>query len=204
MGKTLSELHQEVRGVLQDVFEAGVEIVWTDEEIDQHIQDILIDLSQASPYQSKLSAESDGTKKINLTSITDLNVEDLISVVKAEYEGDQDPEQFRNVSRFGDIVTLKIESAPTSGDDIYLYCNLVHTLDETSSTLNRLQESLLVKGVTGQLAISKSKKYIDMINIGGTSTPTQLYNWGSSRLAEYNAGKKRLARVRVYEQYSES
>ena len=200
MAKKLGDIQQEVRQILQDEFVSGGELTWSDDELDLAIETILLEISQASPYETKLTAVSDGTKKIDLTAVDDLDLDDLMSVVKAEYLVDQDPEQFRNVSRFGDILTLEIDTAPTSGDDIYLYCREMHILDETTSTLNRLQESVLIKGVTAQAAISKSRKYIDAVNIGA-NTPVQLYNWGLARMNEYQRGLKGIASTKLFTKY---
>ncbi len=188
MGKLISEIREEIRQTLQDVFQSGLDLTWMDDELDQAIESTLLEISRVSPYESKVTVESDGTKKIDLSAITDFDPADLISVEKIEYEVDQDPEQFHNVSRFGDILTIAIDTAPTDGEDIYLYCHVVHTLDEEESTLDRRQESLLVKGAAAQAAISKSRKYIDSVNVGGAGVPSQLYNWGSGRLEEYKRG----------------
>jgi hypothetical protein len=204
MGKVISEIREEVRQVLQDVFQTGTDLTWGDEELEQAIESVLLEISQASPYQTRITAESDGTKKIDLTDIDDFDPAGLIRVEKAEYEVDQDPEQFRNVSRFGDILTLAIDTAPTSGDDIYLYCEMAHTLDEEETTLNREQESLLVKGAAAQAAISKSRKYIDSVNVGGTGVPSQLYNWGAGQMGDYKRGLWAIRAEKKHTEYEGS
>jgi len=199
MGRNITALRQDVRQILQDEFSDVEDMVWKDDELEHYIMDMLTVLSGIQPYQKRVTVASDGTKEVDLSSLDDYA--DLISVSKAEYETGQDPPAFRNVSRFGDTLTIAIGSAPTSGEDIYLYCNLVHTLNETTSTLNKIQESLIIKGACGQAAISKSRYYIDKVNEGGNSVPDRLYNWGRGRMDEYKEGLKKLFRVRQYTQY---
>lgn len=193
MGKNIVAIRQDVRQTLQDEFSDVDDLVWKDDELEKFILDCLVEISQKQPYQKKVTVEADGTYEVDLSALDEY--EDLISVVKAEYETGQDPQQFRNVSRFGDTLTISIDTAPTSGEDIYLFCNLVHTLDEATSTLNRIQEALLVTGACGKAAISKSRYYIDKVNTGGATVPDRLYNWGRGRLEDYRDRLKGLVKV---------
>ena len=193
MAKYISAIRQDVRQVLQDEFKDIDELVWSDDELEKHILACLVEISQKQPYQKKVTVTSDGTKVIDLTELTEY--ESLISVVKAEYEVDQDPQQFRNVSRFGDSLTINISNAPAPGDHIHLYCNLLHTLDESTSTLNPIQENLLVLGASGKAAISKSRAYFDKVNTGGNTVPDKLYNWGRGRDDEYKDRLKMSVKV---------
>lgn len=154
MNKTA--IRQSVRQMIQDEFTAALPYTWADDELDQYIEDTLIDLSQVQPYEKKITAVSNGTKKIDLTGVTGLELADLISIEKAEYPVDADPVRYRNVSRFGNELTVLMDAIPTSGENINLYCMMVHTLNESTSTLNRLQERLIILGSAGQAAINKA------------------------------------------------
>lgn len=167
MNKTA--IRQSVRQMIQDEFSA-LPYIWPDDELDQYIEDTLIDLSQVQPYEKKITATSDGTNKIDLTGVTGLELADLISIEKAEYPVDADPVSFRNVSRFGDELTVNVDTAPPSGENIYLYCHIIHTLDESTSTLNRLQERLLITGTAGQAAINKANS----LYLQGAKVTTQM------------------------------
>lgn len=163
MSKKLAEIRSAIRQMLQDEF-AEVDLVWTDDELDQNIESYLRDLSQVVPYQTKLTVESDGTREVDLNDITDLDISTILNVKEAEYPVDQYPKDKRNVSRMGDIITLDIDYLPTSGDDIYLYCDIVHTLDETTSTLNVFLENALIIGASGLSASSKSLNLYNLSN----------------------------------------
>ncbi len=156
MSKNISVIRQSVRQMIQDEFTADLPYTWEDDELNQYIEDTLVDLSQVQPHETKVSVIADGTKKIDLSTITDFDIADLINVEKAEYPVDEEPESFRNVTRFGNELTICIDTAPTSGDNIYLYCLKVHTLNDSESTLNRILERVLILGSAGQAAINKA------------------------------------------------
>ena len=112
-------------------------------EMDEYISRALVEVSEASPYEVIESGLTVSTaKEVTITTIRDT----LIDVIKAEYKTGQNPKQFRNVSIFGNILTVDYDSTPTSGDTIYLYCLKLHELDRTSSTMTKTQEDALVLG----------------------------------------------------------
>jgi uncharacterized protein YqfB (UPF0267 family) len=134
------------------------------------------------------------------TSPRDINIadiEDLLYVDKAEYPTRQNPQVFRNVEVFGDILTLDISSTPTDGDEVFLYCAKTHQLTEASSTLNPKEERLLILGVVGQAAINKARSLINKINIGGARTPADMEAWGIAQLTLYRQGLSELVQVRI-------
>jgi hypothetical protein len=164
--KYLGDIREDVRTYLQDNYATGVTQIWKDEELDQAIESALRDLSSYSPRELIVTAVSDGTKKIDLEDITDtdFDLDELIGVVKAEYDVDQDPEQFRNVTRFANIITININTAPTSGDDIYFYCNMQHYLTDNESSLTAFLESILVIGAAAIAAANKATSYYNQGN----------------------------------------
>jgi len=84
---------------------------------------------------------------------------------------------------------------------VYVYCEKLHTLTETSSTLSPQLENLLILGVTARAAIVKARSLVNKINIGGGRTPTDMQAWGISQLALYRASLKRLAKPKTKRQY---
>ena len=86
-------------------------------------------------------------KELDISDITN-----LLEVEKAEYPTRSDPQEFRNVSVFGDILRLDVDTEPDDGDEIFLYCNKVHSLTESASTLKPQHEDVLVKGIVAKAA----------------------------------------------------
>lgn len=70
-------------------------------------------------------------------------------------------------------------------ETVYVYCAKLHSLTKSSSTLNPLQEILLVDGVCASAAIAKAREHINKVNVGGAGTAKDLLVWGQNKLALY-------------------
>jgi len=195
--KTLSGIRGIIRQFLLDEFAVGTDLNWEDDELNLHINDCLAEISESCPYEVKETLTTTAaSKEVDISSI-----EDLLSIDKVEYKVDQDPQEFRNFDLWGNTLTIDIETAPT-GDSVYLYCNKLHQLTESSSTLKPQLERMLILGVCGYAAIAKARSQIDKINIGGGRTPADMQAWGMTKLALYRAGLARLAKPQTQERYA--
>jgi len=146
MVKTLSAIRGTARQFLRDEY-TGNDYEFADDELDLHINKVLVEISKVSPYEVKETVEADGTRDIDLSTITGL-IKD--KVVMVEYPTGNYPPSELKFSIFGNTLTL--ESEPTSGEDIYLHCHKVHQLTESSSTLMADEEEVLVDGVVAKAA----------------------------------------------------
>lgn len=149
MGKMLSAIRTICRQMLRDEFESAEDYDFPNDEIDLHIEECKVEISQRQPYEVKETLTTAASKELDISSI-----EDLLEVDKAEFPVGSDPPDFRNVSVFGSILTIDIDTKPTAGKTIYLYCEKIHQLTEDSSTLSLLQEKLLIDGATAKTALS--------------------------------------------------
>lgn len=147
--KTLSAIRHTARQILKDEFVSGTDYDFANDELDLHINEVLVEISQVNPYIVEETLESDGTRKLDISEITD-----LLEVKKAEYPTGNDPPVYRNVSVMGNTLRIDIATAPTSGDDVYLICHKVHQLTESASTLSPALEKVLVEGVVAKAAQS--------------------------------------------------
>jgi len=147
--KTLSAIRSTVRQMLRDEFNSLTEYDFPDDELDIHISEAIVEVSQKRPYEVRETVVSDGTKEIDISTI-----EDLLEIEKAEYPVGNDPPSYRDVSIFGNIARINIDSTPTAGQNIYLYCYKVHQLTETSTTLNAELEKVLIEGVVAKAALA--------------------------------------------------
>lgn len=198
--KTLSAIRTICRQMLRDEFTTGKDYVWPDDELDLHIADCLVEISQRRPYEFKETLTTTASsKELDISSI-----EDLLEVDKIEFRTGQDPPGYRNCSVFGSMLTMDINFLPSAAENVYLYCLKVHHLTEESSTLSPELDSLLVLGVVGRAAIAKAQSHIGKVNIGGWRTASELQGWGAGHLALYRAGLNRLARARTYTEYPKS
>jgi len=152
MAKTLSAIRHTVRQFLKDEFVSGTEYDFKDDELDLHIGEVLVEISEKRPRIVRETVVSGGTREEDISSIEDLIGE---RVEKAEYPVGNNPPDYRDVSFVDDdTVLINIETAPTSGQNLYLYCHKVHLLTESSSTLKSDLEKVLVEGAVAKAALA--------------------------------------------------
>lgn len=158
--------------------------------------DITLDTDIVVSGESYTLYHLDGTsgKDLSIASITD-----LIEVEKAEYRTRQSPRDFRNVTVFGDVLTLDIDFTPTDGDEVFLYCHKVHSLTESASTLNPDLEKVLVEGVVAKasLAWCAEKLRNDIVPASVRSHHT----WANNQFLIYQNSLNSITRPRVWEFY---
>jgi len=145
--------------------------------LDIHIDQVLIELP---PYEDRETVESDGTIEIDLSDI-----EGLIGdkVEKVEYPtGSSPPDYIHNFSIFGNTLTLNTGSAPTLGDDVYLYCHKVHQLTKALSTLSPDLERVLIEGIVAYAALA----WLNQMRAQIVPASTKWYeNWANNRWVIY-------------------
>lgn len=204
MSKNLSAVRDTVRQFLKDEFQSGIALVWEDDELDLHIGDSLIEISEVSPRVVKETLKTtSGSRELDISSIEDLL--DIPQTKGLEYPTGSYPRNYRNYNWI-DSDTIEIDTTLTPGDseDVYLYCEKLHQLTESSSTLSPQIERLLVLGVTAKAAISKARSHIGKVNVGGTRTPVDMQAWGINQLALYRAGLKGITTAKTYTEYPKS
>lgn len=193
MAKALSAIRAICRQFLRDEFQTSGEIDFQNDELDLHIQEILVEISQRKPYEVKETIVSTGSKEIDISDI-----ENLLEVEKAEYPTGNDPPDYRDVSVFGDTLRINIDATPTLGENIYLYCHKVHQLTEIASTLSADLEKVLVEGVVAKAALAWCNKMRSQI-------VPQSYrwhqNWANNQFIIYQNSLRGLPRPEVWEFY---
>ena len=195
MAKTFSAIRATVRQLLRDEFKtAGTD--FANDELDIHINEVLVEISQHRPYEVKETVESDGTREIDISEI-----EDLLEVEKAEYPTGNDPPDYRDVSVFGSTLRLNIATAPTSGDDVYLYCHKVHSLTESASTLSPDLEKVLVEGVVAKAALAWLNKMRSQIV---PQTYRWYHDWANNQFMIYQNSLRGITPPKVWEFYPRS
>lgn len=167
--KTLSAVRDIARQFLRDELTEGRD--FADDELKLHLDECLVEISQKRPYEARETVVSGGSREVDVSSI-----EGLLDVEKAEYPVGNYPPDYRNISRFGNTVTLEVESVPTSGDTIYLYCHKVHELTESQSTLSPDMENVLIQGVVAKAVLA----WVNQIRVEIGSAITTIQSLGSA------------------------
>ncbi|MFA5432659.1 MAG: hypothetical protein WC319_07295 [Candidatus Paceibacterota bacterium] len=194
MGRRLSELLAIARQFLHDEFvDEDNDLSWEIDELKIYAEHCNIEISAHSPLKSRetLTTTAD-SRELDVSGI-----ENLIDVEFVEYLVDQWPRQFRQVERYGDNIYMVLSAAPADdGTSVYAYCNLVHTLNDTTSTLNPKQELVLLDGIMAKAAAAKARYYINRVNTGSTRTYQEMIDWSRERLALYKEGLSGLEEVK--------
>jgi len=147
--KTLSAIRTIVRKLLRDEFESAEDYDFPDGELDLHIGDCLVEISERRPYEVKETLTTTASsKELDISSI-----EDLLEVDKIEFRTGQEPPDYRNCSIFGNTLRMEIDFLPSADESVYLYCHKVHQLSEDSSTLSPQLERLVIDGAVAKVAL---------------------------------------------------
>lgn len=190
--KTLSAIRDTVRQFLRDEH-VGTDYEFPPDELDLHINEVLVEISQKRPYEVKETLVSTGSKELDISSI-----EDLLEVEKAEYPTGSDPPDYRDVSVFGDTLRINVDSTPTSGDDVYLYCHKVHQLTESTSTLNPQLEKVLVEGAVAKAALA----WLNQMRAQIVPSSVRWYQaWANTHFVIYQNSLRELPRPKAWEFY---
>lgn len=150
MGRPLSVVRTIVRQMLNDEFVSGEVKDFPNDEIDIHILNCVMEMSQAQPYEVKETlTTSSGSKKLDISSIVDLLYIDYL-----EYPVDKDPVNKRGFEKFANVITMLTDTNPSADETVYLYCKKLHGITEDSSTLSPDMEHVLVMGAAANTALS--------------------------------------------------
>ena len=193
MAKAFSAIRETARQFLRDEFLEGKDYTFANDELDLHINECLVEISQHRPYEVKETIVSTGSRELDISSITD-----LLEVEKAEYPTGNDPPDYRDVSVFGTTLRLNIATAPTSGANVYLYCHKVHSLTESASTLSPDLEKVLVEGVVAKAALAYLNKMRSQIV---PQTYRWYHDWANNQFMIYQNSLRGITRPRVWEFY---
>jgi len=194
--KTLSAIRHTARQFLKDEFVSGTEYDFQDDELDLHINEVLVEISEKRPRIVRETVVSGGTREEDISSIEDLIGE---KVEKAEYPAGNNPPDYRNVSFVDDdTVLINIEATPASGQNLYLYCHFLHSLTESASTLSPQLEKVLVEGVVAKAALAWCNQMRSQI-VPASSRWYQ--NWANNQYIIYQNSLRAVTRPKVWEFY---
>ena len=162
--------------------------------LDTHVDQALTEVSQTCPYEYRQTVVSDGTSEIDLSSIEGLIGE---KVEKVEYPtGNQPPDYIHDFSIFGSTLRLNIDTAPTSGQNIYLYCHKVHQLTKATSTLTAELERVLILGTVAYAALA----WLNQMRAQIVPASRRWYHdWANNHYVIYQKGLQGITPTKAWE-----
>jgi len=147
VAKTYATILDDTESLVQD----GSNTIFTTAELDVLMPAGLVRMSQAKPWQYKLTKTTTAdSRDVTLTASDKWR---LLGVEKLEYLVDQNPPVYRGFTRFGDVVTIGVNSRPSSAVSIYFFLNKVHLLQKTVGTTDLLG-AIKTLGAVGDVSLA--------------------------------------------------
>jgi len=162
---------------------------WTDDELNRHIAHAAKEFSESIPCEQKATkATTSGSRDLDISTVTD-----RIMVEAVEYPVDKFPRKYQPFALWGDNLTILGDEIP-DGSNAYIYYGKLHTLDADGSTIPAKCEDLIATGAGGYAAVEWAGYAINRVNVGGTVTPREFFNWGKQKLRYFRQELRRLGR----------
>ena len=181
----LAQMRALLRKDLRD--EDSANYRWTDGELDRHVQRAVRDFSLASPLEAKTTlAATPGSRDISISALTD-----LVAIEAVEYPAGAYPASYVRHSVWLNILTLLVDAAPASAENVVIYYTQLHMIDGSSSTVPARFEDVIACGAAGYAAVEWASFATNRVNAGGQDVWRDYLTWGQDRLAEF---QRELAR----------
>jgi hypothetical protein len=170
---------------------------WTDGELDRHIQRAVRELSLAYPLEAKAAlSTTPGSRDVSVAGLTD-----IVAIEAVEYPAGNYPPSYARFSVWLSTLTLLVDGAPASAENVNVFYTKLHTLDGSSSTVPARFEDVVAGGAAGYAAIEWSSFSTNRVNAGGADTWRSYLAWGQERLADFQRalarhGRRNAVRVR--------
>ena len=184
---TLATLRDALRVDLRD--EDAANYRWSDGELGRHIGRAVRELSVVLPREQKTTLQtSAGSREISIAGL-----EELLRVAAVEWPVGEWPAAYRQFSVWQTTLTLLVEAAPAGTEDVAVYWERVHQVDETTSTLPVEHEDVALMGAAGYAATEWASFATNRANLAGPDVDRDYAIWGRSRLAEFSRQLRRLS-----------
>ena len=191
----LPDMRARLRKDLHD--EDSANYRWTDGELDRHVQRAVREFSLALPLEAKASlAATPGSRELSVAGLGD-----LVGIEAVEYPAGKYPPSFVRYSVWLSTLTMLIEGAPSTAENVTIYYTKPHLIDATSSTVPTQFEDVIAGGAAGYAAVEWSSFSTNRVNVGGQEVWRNYLTWGNDRLAEFQRalarhGRRNAVRVR--------
>ncbi|MBI4328949.1 MAG: hypothetical protein HY685_03675 [Chloroflexi bacterium] len=174
---------------------------WTDTVLDRHVARAVQELSLASPQEKTATlTATPGSRDLSVTSLSD-----RVSVEAVEYPTGKYPPFYVRFSLWKDTLTLLVEAAPSTAEQVKVYYGALHVLDASSSTLPTPWEDVVATGAGAYAALEWANYSVNRVNVGGDEVWRSYLAWGQERLAAFLTELARIGRrgaVRLRQMYA--
>jgi hypothetical protein len=159
---------------------------WTDAELTQHLESALAELSAEIPrsHTAPLTT-TPGSRNLNIATLTP-----RVRIVAVEYPISQYPPSYVSFSVWIDNLTMLIDSAPSTAQNVNVYWHTHHLLDATTS-LDAAQLQILLTGAAGYAAAQLASYGTERVSVGGPDTDRDYASMSNRYLRDFRAALKK-------------
>jgi hypothetical protein len=168
MGTIYASFEARIR---QDLSDSGSPPLLSAADLDRHVDHAVRDLGLVAPLDLLLTATlTPGSRNVDLSAT--LAAYQLLRLEAVEWPTGQYPQEFVQFTLFGDVdpvLTLLVETVPSSADSINLYAKVAPAVTSSAgtSTLPAKYDDVIAIGAAGYAAQELATRLMNQINIGG-------------------------------------
>jgi len=182
---TLNHALERLRRDLGDT--DSVNALWSSEDLERHLRHALRELSEHIPREMKtVLTTTAGSRDISLPSLTD-----RIALVAVEWKTGTYPPEYQRFAVWQDTLTVLVDPAPTTVEDVNIYWHALHDINPEGSTIPAWAEDLLILGAVGHAASEAAARAINTVNQGGDSVDQQYGAMARDALQRFRAELRR-------------
>ena len=186
MTTTLGSVRAKLRADLDDL--APSDYRWEDDELNRHIFHALNVVSAAVPLEVRSTLQTTaGSRELSL-----LDLRPRLGIRRVEYPVGNYPQTYVRFNLWGDVLTLHIDSAPSTAEDVLILWHGPHTLDETGSTLHGPIVDVLLDGACAYAASQLASYTTERVSTGGPSADREYGRYANRRMRDFRNGLAEL------------
>jgi len=178
------------RARLRTLLDDAAVAIWTDAELNDHIDEALRLLSRSTPNEETSTiATTAGNRDVSISSLTD-----LIRIRAAEYPTGNFPETFVPFRVWGLTLTLLGSDVP-DGSNVRLFWESTHLVAD--GTLPTTHDTAVLRAAAALACDQQQADTTNAINTGGAFAPRDWRALSAQHWAAYHAQAVPRAGVRV-------
>ena len=186
-----------IRALVENDLKDTTNLIWSDAEIDRHIQRAVREYSQLSPLETKTTLVTvAGSREIDIVTPTPLTP--LIRIVATEWPTGSYPPEYVPFTLWGNKLTLDVTGAPPSIQNVFVFWHKEHTLHATvdaSSTFPPTHDDIIATGAAGYAAQQLVASVANKVNVGGEEAWGRYKSLADERLRTFHAMLQAMPQV---------
>ena len=163
--------------------------LWPDASIDEHVSNALGELSRYLPDQSSGLKATDGSGRIDLSTLAGLIEVTGVFATNAVFGFVAEQVGF---TVWANELTVEVTPVPMLDTSFSLRWTRAHTVTATASTLPAYLEDLVITGAVGYAAAEGQARSANSVNVGGFRTPGEYRELSLDALTRFRAELARL------------